>query len=82
MFKIRAIKIFFLIIVLQFFSCDRYDDCAMLLSPPQSVALVTIEDSKGNSLLGEDNVYKPSEITLTGNEDTLFLNFFKEMKKR
>lgn len=38
---------------------------------------ISIVDSEGNSLIGEDNIYKPSEITLTRGDQTIFLVFIE-----
>ena len=49
-----------------FTSCKKNDDdaCANAL-PTCSCAYIGIVDSEGNSLLGPNNVYEPSEISLT-----------------
>lgn len=72
----KVIPLLLSILLFIFASCskDNYSDCA-LVSPVEPVAFISIENSEGVSLLGEDNVYKPSEITLTRGTDTLFLDF-------
>lgn len=57
------------------------DDYCATVSPPEAIAFISIADSEGNFLLGEDNVYKPSEITLTRDKDTLFLDFTEDNDK-
>lgn len=59
-------------------SCTRkYSECATI-DPAPSVAYISIIDSEGNSLIGEDKVYKPSEITLTRGDQSIFLNFIED----
>tara|TARA_R100000306_G_scaffold945_1_gene2588 strand:- start:186 stop:662 length:477 start_codon:yes stop_codon:yes gene_type:complete len=69
------LKIIVCFFILQFVSCDSNDDCGSYLSPSPSITYISIEDSEGNSLLGENNEYKPSKITLTRGTDTLLLDF-------
>ena len=72
--KVTPLLLCILLFIFASCSKDNYSDCA-LVSPIEPIAYISIEDSEGASLLGEDNVYKPSEITLTRGTDTLSLDF-------
>ncbi|RFN58319.1 hypothetical protein [Marixanthomonas ophiurae] len=72
--KVTPLLLSILLFIFASCSKDNYSDCA-LVSPVEPIAFISIEDSEGVSLLGEDNVFKPSEITLTRGTDTLFLDF-------
>lgn len=63
-------------------SCSKTidNDCATVSPPEQSIP-VSIIDAEGNSLIGEDNVYKPSEITLTNGSQSVFLSFYEVDEK-
>lgn len=67
----------FLIILSLFFmlSCDTNDDCAATDPPPTTVQILIL-DSDGNSLIGEDNIYKPSEIRLDRGNQNIPLRFY------
>lgn len=56
-------------------SCSRnIYNCAQI-DPREPAVNISIVDSDGNSLIGEDNIYKPSEITLTRGDQTILLIF-------
>lgn len=60
-----------------FASCsDKYNECDTLY-PALPEAGISIVDNDGNSLIGEDNLYKPSEISLTREEQNIPLDFFE-----
>lgn len=60
-----------------FASCsDKYNECDTLY-PALPEAAISIVDNDGNSLIGEDNLYKPSEISLTREEQNIPLDFFE-----
>lgn len=62
-----------------FASCSKSDNhnCATV-SPPEPAVSILIVDSEGNSLLGEDNVYKPSEIKLNRGSQEIPLMFYDQ----
>ncbi|MBT0608572.1 hypothetical protein [Aequorivita echinoideorum] len=65
-----------IIIILSFiimFSCGN-DDCENIFPLIPQIS-ISIEDIDGNSLLGEENIYKPSEITLTRGNQNIQLIF-------
>ncbi|MEH6763183.1 MAG: hypothetical protein V7655_01690 [Aequorivita antarctica] len=55
-------------------SCDTNDDCAAT-DPREPAINIRIVDTAGNSLIGENNIYKPSEITLSRGSQEVFLIF-------
>lgn len=56
-------------------SCSKQNnDCASIFPVPPEVN-ISIVDSEGNSLIGEDKTYKPSEITLTRGNQSIPLSF-------
>lgn len=58
-------------------SCSkRNDDCATT-DPPEPTVQISIIDNEGNSLLGENNTYKPSEITLNRGSQNIPLRFYE-----
>ncbi|MBK5212453.1 MAG: hypothetical protein JJE55_02180 [Flavobacteriaceae bacterium] len=59
-------------------SCSKKDDnlCATT-EPPSDTITISIIDNEGNSLLGENNTYKPSEITLNRNNQNIPLRFYE-----
>jgi hypothetical protein len=66
-----------------FTSCETRDDECDFVFPKQPIAGISIVDSEGNSLIGEDNVYKPSEITLSDGAEEIPLEFieFREVTR-
>lgn len=62
-------------------SCSpNSNDCSAIDPVPPEVK-ISIVDSEGNSLIGENNIYKPSEITLTRGDQTIFLMFSEYNEK-
>lgn len=72
-------KAFLLIFSLLFvLACSKnYDDCYSIF-PGTPEVYVVLMDSEGNSLLGENNVYKPSEISLLRGEEKMDNLSFQE----
>ncbi len=56
------------------FSCDKNDNCEAVI-PAQPAINIRILDNEGNSLIGENNIYKPSEISLTRGSQIINLIF-------
>ncbi|SRX55987.1 hypothetical protein [Aequorivita sp. CIP111184] len=56
-------KILIVLSCLVILSCNKNDECESI-QPSQPIAFISIIDGDGVSLIGEDNVYKPSEISL------------------
>ena len=56
-------------------SCSKKDDDCPVIDIIEPAINITILDSLGNSLIGENNIYKPSEITLIRGAQTVFLSF-------
>ena len=56
-------KILIVLSCILLLSCNKNDECEAI-QPPQPIAFISIIDGDGVSLIGEDNVYKPSEISL------------------
>lgn len=53
-----------LLILLILTSCSsKYDECESIIPAPSTIT-ISIIDAEGNSLIGEENVYKPSDISL------------------
>ncbi|MEM0516968.1 MULTISPECIES: hypothetical protein [Aequorivita] len=65
--------VFFLLLIMS--ACDTNDDCAATDPPPQSIH-ISILDTEGNSLIGENNIYKPTEITLDRGNQNIPLRFY------
>ncbi len=59
-------------------SCTKKNEDCATIQPPEPDIYIKIEDSFGISLIGEDNIYKPSEITLTRENQTVPLMFLEE----
>ena len=59
-------------------SCSKSfnDDCAAT-DPPYPTIQISIIDSEGNSLIGEENIYKPSEIKLNRGDQNISLRFYE-----
>ena len=55
-------------------SCNKNDECEAII-PSDPAFNIRIVDGDGISLIGENNIYKPSEITLTRGSQTIFLLF-------
>ncbi len=69
---------FFVIISLFFLgSCSKKNDDCETIQPPEPAINIRILDASGNSLIGEDNIYNSSEITLTRGDKTINLLFPK-----
>ena len=60
-------------------SCEKNDDINKCASkePPADYIVVSIIDSEGNSLLGINNTYKPSDISLSRGHKFIPLSYFK-----
>ena len=61
---------FFLLLI----ACDTNNDCAAT-DPREPAFSIRILDNEGNSLIGEDKIYKPSEIALTRGSQIINLIF-------
>lgn len=59
-----------------FLSCTKKNYCESI-QPAQTVIQISIVDGNGNSLIGEDNRFKPSEITLSKFNQTVYLDFYE-----
>jgi len=71
----NTILLFFSLMILTSCSKSFNDDCAAT-DPPEPIVQILIVDSDGNSLIGENNVYKPSEITLNRGNQNISLRFY------
>lgn len=60
------------------FGCSKSSDDCPPISPIDPSVNVAIVDMDGNSLIGDDNVYKPSEITLSRGGHNVELAFFED----
>ena len=74
---IKSLYIIFLCIVI--ISCNKNDDdtCAGVF-PEEPVITFSIIDENGDNLLGEDNIFKPSQITLTRDDQSIDLFFYEQ----
>ena len=61
-------------VVVIIFSLALLSSCASF-DPREAAINISIVDKEGNSLLGDDNIYKPSDITLTRGDQTILLIF-------
>lgn len=89
--QFRSILIFF-IVAGSLLACEGDEDQCAKEFPVCECASIAIVDADGNSLLGENNVYKPAEISLFRSQqsinimehvvanDTLMLFFFNDME--
>ena len=60
----KKVKVSLLCFGFLLLSCSsKHDECATILPPPADVNIIIV-NSEGVSLLGEDNIFKPSEILL------------------
>lgn len=60
-------------------SCEKNDDdnlCATT-SPPPDFITISIVDNEGNSLIGLNNTYKPSDISLIRGNQYIPLRFYE-----
>lgn len=64
-------------------SCEKNDDINICATkePPADYIVISIIDSEGNSLLGVNNTYKPSDITLNRGYKFIPLRFFEYDEK-
>ncbi|MCG2430512.1 hypothetical protein [Aequorivita xiaoshiensis] len=69
----NTILLIFSLIILS--SCTKKEGDCSVIDIIEPVINISILDSLGNSLIGENNIYKPSEITLTRGSQTVFLSF-------
>ncbi len=56
-------------------SCSKKSDDCAATDPKEPAFNIRIMDAEGNSLIGEDKIYKPSEIKLSRGSQTIFLIF-------
>jgi len=56
-------------------SCTKKNEECESIQPPEPAVNIRILNEAGKSLIGENNIYKPSEITLTSGDETIFLLF-------
>jgi len=56
-------------------SCSNDVNNCAATDPREPAINILIVDAQGSSLIGEENVYKPSEITLSRGDQTIFLIF-------
>ncbi len=77
---IKSFYITFLCVVI--ISCNKNDDdsCAGVL-PEEPVITFTIIDENGVNLLGEKNIFKHSQITLTRDDQSIDLFFYEEANR-
>lgn len=69
----NTVLIVFALLILS--SCTKNNYGCGATDPKEPAINIRILDSEGNSLIGEDNLYKPSEITLTRGKQTIYLLF-------
>ncbi len=59
-------------------SCSIERDNCAAMDPREPAINIRIQNEAGNSLIGENKIYKPSQITLTRNDQTIPLIFDDE----
>lgn len=72
----NTILLLFSLMILTSCSTSSNDDCAAT-DPPEPTVQISIIDREGNSLVGENNIYRPSEITLNRGSQNIPLRFYE-----